>query len=267
MSDPIKVLDNGYVLKIASMGDEELIIRAARQSTDGSFVSWGPYEGHPKGDAGLLSYLYRNQHMTPFEMCELTVEVQLPIFVAREWMRHRTFSYNEASARYSVMPNIHYVPERNRITKQAKTNKQSSGDEWVEPNIAEAVVGYMAHEQKLIYKAYQGIIDSGVAREVARINTPVSRYTRFWCKGNLRNWLHFLKLRMDAGAQLEIREYANAIGDLIAEQWPLTWNLFVNHDLHSRKLSQSEAHEFGVWEKEREDFMKWKAIRGANGVW
>lgn len=242
--ETIKVLDEGYVKLINAMGDDETVIRAARQSTDGSFVSWAPYDGHPKGDLGLLRYLYKNEHSTPFEMCELMVEVQLPIFVAREWMRHRTFSYNEASARYAVMPNKHYVPPKGRIVKQSMQNKQASGNEYFDEDTVVAILDHMHNEQQLIYMAYVGMTDSGVSREIARINTPVSRYTRFWCKGNLRNWLHFLKLRMASNAQQEIRDYANAVAHLVAQRWPRTWELFKEFDLDGMRLSRSEAEKY-----------------------
>lgn len=257
MSEPIKVLDHGYVKHIASMGDDEMVIRAARQSTDGSFVSWEPYEGHPKGDAGLLSYLYKHQHMTPFEMCELVVEVQLPIFVAREWMRHRTFSYNEASARYAQMPDLHYVPSEKRMVKQATKNKQAGGQEMLDDNMSEACLYGIKSEQREVYYGYSLMLQRGLAREVARINTPVSRYTKFWCKGNLRNWLHFLGLRLHTDAQWEIREYAHAVAKIIREKWPRSWELFFEYDLHSRKLTRNEAYEFDLYLMHKQDFIDW----------
>ena len=242
-----KVLDHGYVKYIDAMGNDESIIEAARMSTNGGFVSWEPYEGHPKGDAGLLSYLYRNQHMTPFEMCDLIIEVRAPIFVAREWMRSRTQSYNEASARYAVMPDWHYIPEIDRMVKQSSGNKQAGGVERLSVVDSIVVQDTIASEQRRIYEGYSQALDKGLAREVARINTPVSRYTKFRAKANLRNWLQFLHLRMAENAQMEIRVYANAVAELVKEFWPRTYALFEEHTLHGKHLSRTEWVEYQAW--------------------
>lgn len=247
----VPVLDHGYVLAVDSMGTEESIIEAARQSTGGGFVSWGPYEGHPKGDTGLLQYLYREAHSTPFEMCELLLEVQLPIFVAREWMRHRTLSYNEMSARYVQMPNIHYVPSKDRMVRQGRHNKQSSSSELLDESAADTLLDCFQKEQQAVYEMYAEAINEGLVREVARLNTPVSRYTRMRVKGNLRNWLNFLKLRMAPNAQYEIRVYANAIADIVKAKWPRTWELFEEWDLYAKKLSRSEYEEYAKWKATR----------------
>lgn len=244
----LPVLNRGYVLRVASMGTEESIIEAARQSTSGGFVSWEPYEGHPKGDTGLLSYLYREGHSTPFEMCELLLEVQAPLFVAREWMRHRTFSYNEMSARYVQMPDIHYLPPPHRMVRQGKHNKQAGEpDALLAESEADLLVERMEQDQIRLYANYDDAIRHGLAREVARINTPVSRYTRFRVKGNLRNWLHFLKLRMASNAQQEIRAYADAIAGIVKSEWPRTWELFEEWDLYGKRLSRTEYVEYLAW--------------------
>jgi thymidylate synthase (FAD) len=241
------VLDNGYVLFVDSMGTEESIIEAARQSTSGGFVSWEPYEGHPKGDAGLLSYLYREGHSTPFEMCELLIEVQAPILVVREWMRHRTLSYNEMSARYVQMPNLHYVPPVERMVEQGRHNKQGSDDKRLPDVVCEDLRSLFEHEQQGIYSNYEAALATGLTREVARVNTPVSRYTRMRVKGNLRNWLNFLRQRMAPNAQQEIRAYAEVIGGIVKERWPRTWDLFEEWDLYGKKLSRTEYAEYLAW--------------------
>lgn len=238
------VLDHGYVKVINWMGREESIIEAARMSTDGGFVSWEPYEAHPKGDTGLLGYLWREGHHTPFEMCELLLEVQVPIFVAREWMRHRTFSYNELSARYTQMPNTHYVPEQDRMVRQSKTNKQGSSTEKLGDDTAHVLQDCFRREQQAIYEMYEDALNEGLVREVARINTPVSRYTRFRVKGNLRNWLHFLRLRMAPNAQFEIRQYACTIANVVEQLWPRTFALFQEWDLHGARLSREQMAEY-----------------------
>lgn len=223
----INVLDYGYVKYVNSMGNETSIIEAARMSTSGSFVSWEPYDHHPKGDVGLLDYLYRNKHMSPFEMCELIVDVQLPIFVAREWMRHRTFSFNEFSARYSVMSNIHYTPSVDRL-KQVGATK------------AESIKKEMMDEQHNTFSFYEAWLEEGVPKELARINNPVSSYTKMRVKANLRNWLQFLDLRLRNNAQYEIRVYAEAISDIIKNLWPKTYELFQRYTLNGVSIPKAE---------------------------
>lgn len=235
----IPVLDHGYVKLVNWMGSDEDVIDAARMSTDGGFVSWEPYEGHPRGDSGLLEYLYKNQHMTPYEMGDLIVEVQAPIFVFREWHRHRTQSYNEFSARYSQMPNLHYLPEPSRIQRQATANKQSSAEPLPE-NIARGIITELDNAQQDIYGQYEAHLDEGVAKEIARINTPVSRYSKMRAKSSLRNWLAFLALRMPKDAQYEIRQYANAIAELIKALWPRTYALFEEYTLYAMRFSRTE---------------------------
>jgi thymidylate synthase (FAD) len=242
-TDRTAVLDAGYVQLIDRMGAEESIIEAARMSTSGGFVSWDPYPDHPKGDDGLLTYLYREGHHTPFEMCELLVEVQLPIFVAREWMRSRTLSYNELSARYAQMPNLHYVPPMDRMVQQSKGNKQGSALEPLDPLLADSLVTGFRDEQQDVYDRYERALESGLVREVARVNTPVARYTRMRVKGNLRNWLHFLGLRMAPNAQQEIRVYAEAVAKIVQHNWPRTYALFEEWDLKGERVSRTQLEQ------------------------
>ncbi len=192
-----------------------------------------------KRDLSLLETLYSNRHQTPFEMGELCIEVKAPIFVFREWHRHRTQSYNEFSARYSQMPNEHYVPETNRIQKQSKTNKQGSAEALEHPE-AQAVVKSLGVEQQGIYKQYEILLDMGIAKEIARVNTPVSRMSKMRAKTDIRNWLAFLLLRMDKAAQYEIRMYANAVASLIKQLFPKTFDLFLEYDLLGNRFSRSE---------------------------
>lgn len=249
--EPIKCLEHGYVKYVAHLGADESIIDAARMSTNGGFIAWEPYEGHPKGDAGLLSYLYRNQHMTPFEMCDLVIEVQAPIFVVREWHRHRTFSYNEASARYAVMPDLHYLPPLERMVKQDNKNKQAGASDQLDQEISVQIQALLKQEQRWLYHDYEAMLGEGLAREVARINTPVSRYTRFRAKANLRNWLGFLHLRMAENAQIEIRVFADAVAELVKLLWPRTWALFEEHTLYGKHLSRTEYAEYLAWKQQQ----------------
>lgn len=253
------VLDHGYLKVIRTWGSDEEIIETARMSTNKGFLGWdagpcpscGQGRGHETapvcldcagkgtipGDAKLLRYLYEHKHSTPFEFAGLTVEVQAPIMVYREWHRHRTQGYSEMSARYVQMPNLHYVPSVRRIIDSAKKsgNRQASGAgvllipgshrDSSEEAMALEIQQLIRGEQKRIYDTYEQLISFGVAKEIARIDTPVSRYSRMRATGNLRNWLAFLTLRMDGAAQFEIRQFAWAIADAIERSFPRTWEL------------------------------------------
>lgn len=234
-----KVLDHGYVKLIDKLGSDESVIDAARMSVGGGFVSWEPYAGHPKGDAGLLEYLYRHGHTSPFEMCELVIEVYAPIFVMRQWMRHRTFSFNEASARYAPMDDAYYLPKAERMRRQSGTNKQGSGDSLSAGSVSYLVEQFRS-EQVRHQLDYALALDYGLSREIARLNAPVSQYTKVRVKGNLRNWLAFLNQRLKAGAQEEIRVYAEAVARRVAELWPRTWALFEEWDRYGRRCSRTE---------------------------
>jgi thymidylate synthase (FAD) len=267
----INVLDHGYVEYVAHMGVDEDIVSAARMSTGRGFVSWEAYkrckncdtvtvvfdaislhgpcvatldrhdwQDFPRGDLGILEYMYKGKHFSPFEFCELHVEVQAPIMVFREFHRHRTFSYSEFSARYSQMPNLHYVPALERVQAQGKTNRQGSGEPWLEAQAA-SVIDHWKWEQDEVYKSYDEAVAQGMAKEVARLNTPVSRYSKMRAKTDLRNWLGFLNLRMRSNAQYEIRCFAQAVAEIVKELWPRTYALFEEYDLYGVSLSRSEA--------------------------
>lgn len=195
-------------------------------------------KGQPK-DLSLLETLMANRHATPFEMGELVIEVKAPIMVFREWHRHRTQSYNEMSGRYVQMPNDHYVPPLSRIQKQSTTNKQGSEGQFNEEQagIIRRKIGY---DQQTIYETYNDFLDKGVAKEIARINTPVARYSRMRAKANLRNWLGFLSLRMDLAAQWEIQQYAMAVGYIVKQIWPKTFELWMEHEFMGQRFSRAE---------------------------
>ena len=250
----MQVLDKGYCKIIDHWGSDERIIEAARMSTNKGFQGWYrkcscvqdvPSEsptlceeckgkGYIPGDEKLLRYLWEHSHHTPFEMAGLTLEIYAPIFVIREWHRHRTFSYNEMSGRYVELPNDYYLPSAERLgsSKQAAVNKQSSEAGFSEEEIK--LFHYiMEYEQKHARSAYEELLEKGVAREVARMVLPVSQYSRFRASGNLRNWLHFLNLRLALNAQYEIREYAKVVANLVEDLFPKTWGLFAE-GLHGR---------------------------------
>jgi thymidylate synthase (FAD) len=188
----------------------------------------------------MLEFMYKGKHCSPFEFGELHIEVQAPIMVFREWMRHRTQSFSEFSARYSQMPDLHYLPELERVQKQSVTNRQGSGDPIAEPR-AKHIRNEWSRHQHEVYGLYQCNIDEGIAKEVARLNTPVSRYSKMRAKTDLRNWLGFLLLRMAPSAQFEIRCYAQAVASIISTLWPRTYALFEEYDLHGLQLSRSEV--------------------------
>lgn len=235
MTDRIEILDKGYVKLVETWGSDERVIEAARMSTGKGFNGWGTPE-EPK-DEKLLKFLWDNHHHTPFEMAGMVIEVRAPIFVFREWHRHRTQSYNEASGRYIPLPNDNYTPSITRILQGANsvtTNKQAQG---VSENVltADQAIEWQM-ELEALYTQAQAVYDKGLAlgvpKELARLPVPVSRYSSMRASCNLRNWLHFLSLRMDSAAQWEIREYANAVCQLIEQQFPRTRELFAGtHNL------------------------------------
>jgi thymidylate synthase (FAD) len=241
-----QVLDHGYVTLIETWGSDERIIEAARMSTNKGFQGWGgEHKPHchaetfkypcdcpldTVGDEKLLKFLWDNNHHTPFEMAGLTFEVQAPIFVFREWHRHRTQSYNELSARYTPIPNQHYMPDVARViaVDPLKNKQASSLDDAAELTLDEALE-WLAELQNLYEQSehcYQSGLRRGVPKEIARLATLVSRYSRMRASGNLRNWLHFASLRTGRGAQREIQDYAQAVCKAIEAHFPRTYQLW-----------------------------------------
>lgn len=222
------LLDHGHATLIESWGSDEGIIEAARMSTNKGFKGWGT--PHKPGDEKLLRYLYENKHSTPFEMAGLTVEIKAPIFVFRQWHRHRTQSYNEMSARYTPLPDENYMPTVERLMVNSTKNRQAGtakGAKSLTPEGAALVQTALEMQYETAEAMYQKFLSAGVPKELARIHLPVARYSQMRASANLRNWLAFLTLRMDPHAQYEIRVYAEAIGAFIADRFPRTWALFV----------------------------------------
>lgn len=205
------ILDHGFIRVIDYMGNDEAITQMAR-------VSYGTGTKAVSDDANLIDYLMRHHHTSPFEGCEIKLHVKLPVFVARQWIRHRTANVNEYSARYSIMDNEFYVPEAEVMMKQSQTNMQGRA-EVIDPDLAEEIRKMLFRENEKAYQNYSEISDPngdyGLTRELSRINLPVSIYTQWYWKVDLHNLLHFLRLRADAHAQYEIREYADCIKDII----------------------------------------------------
>lgn len=222
-----QVLDNGYIELVESWGSDERIIEAARMSTDKGFQGWGTPDA--PGDEKLLRYLWTNKHATPFEMAGAIIEVQAPIFVFREWHRHRTQSFNELSARYTPMPDINYTPTVERLLVNGGGNKQAgtvAGADALDEGTALDWLSSLADFYTTAEDLYQHGLRAGVPKELARLCIPVARYSRMRASANLRNWLAFLTLRNHAAAQREIREYAAALQTILAERFPRTVALF-----------------------------------------
>jgi thymidylate synthase (FAD) len=182
----------------------------------------------------------RHKHTSPFEMVELKFHVKLPIFIARQWIRHRTANVNEYSGRYSEMKDECYLPELEQIRLQAKNNKQGRADETLESNDAETVRDILSSGQTAAFADYKSMLDLGLAREIARINLPLSTYTEWYWKIDLHNLLHFIRLRLDSHAQYEIRVYAEAIAEMLKIIVPLTWEAFEDFTLYNINFSRKE---------------------------
>ena len=227
------VLDKGFIRVVDYMGDDSSIVQAAR-------VSYGAGTKTPSDDRSLIRYMMRHGHTSPFEQCEIKLHVKLPIFVARQWMRHRIASYNEVSGRYSMMENEFYLPDLERFTRQAEDNKQGSSEEIIKE--ANHVRESRLMRQKVAYKLYKLEIEKEVSREIARTELPLSAYTEFYFKIDLHNLSHFLKLRLDKHAQYEIRAYAEAIAELVKLWVPHAWEAFVDYRLEAVTLSRMEVN-------------------------
>jgi thymidylate synthase (FAD) len=195
-------------------------------STAKGFQGWGTAEA--PGDEKLLRFLWTHKHMSPFEMAGLVVEVQAPIFVFREWHRHRTQSFNEMSARYTPLPDVNYMPTTERIMMSGGSNKQagSVAGKHVNSNTADAFIRLLREHYNDAQDVYQQALDWGIPKELARAALPVGRYSRMRASANLRNWLHFLTLRCDENAQWEIRQYANIVSEIIRHLFPRTHQLW-----------------------------------------
>lgn len=230
---PFKVLDHGFVRVIDYMGTDSSIVQAAR-------VSYGAGTKKVNEDRGLINYLMRHQHTTPFEMCEIKLHVRLPIFVARQWIRHRTASVNEYSARYSVLNNEFYVPEPENISIQSTINKQGrSLDDKMDENHSALIKKIIKEACEDSYAKYSNLINNySLTRELARTILPVNVYSEWYWKIDLHNLLHFLKLRADPHAQYEIRCYADIILDLVKKWVPFTYEAFINYKKDSAVVSK-----------------------------
>ena len=233
----LPVLDNGFVRVVDYMGDDAAIVQAAR-------VSYGEGTKTPSDDRSLIRYLMRHRHSTPFEMCEIKFHVKLPIFVARQWIRHRTANVNEISARYSILPREFYVPKE--IYRQAENNKQGSGDR-VAPVLETWFRDLFRVDADDAFTLYEGMEKDGMARETARIGLPLSTYTEWYWKCDLHNLFHFLSLRADPHAQREIRVYADVILGIVRQWVPLAYRAFMDYRMNALTVSAQELSVIRAW--------------------
>ena len=241
---PIEVLDHGFVRVIDYMGDDSSIVQSAR-------VSYGKGTKKISNDKGLIKYLMRHRHSTPFEMCEIKFHIKLPIFIARQWIRHRTANVNEYSARYSILDKEFYIPSAENLAAQSAINNQGRGDALTDDE-ASNVIQILKKDAEQTYSNYEtllnensggNIIDeskSGIARELARMNLTLNTYTQWDWKIDLNNLLHFLALRADDHAQYEIRVYADIMLDIVKRWVPLTYAAFEDYRIGGAELSAKE---------------------------
>ncbi len=229
----IPVLDHGFVRVVDYMGDDSAITQAAR-------VSYGAGTKHVSTDEGLIRYLMRHWHSTPFEMCEIKLHVKLPVFVARQWIRHRTANVNEYSARYSILDREFYIPAPDQLAAQSSVNNQGRGA-TLEGEEAARVLDILKTDADRAYDHYEAMLSQdgqqGLARELARMNLPANVYTQWYWKVDLHNLFHFLRLRADAHAQYEIRVYAEAICDVVRDWVPAAYSAFEDYRLGGVQFS------------------------------
>ncbi len=239
--EAMPVLDHGFVRVVDYMGDDTSIVQSAR-------VSYGKGTKKVSTDSGLIKYLMRHRHSTPFEMCEIKYHIKLPIFIARQWIRHRTANVNEYSARYSIMDKEFYVPSKENLAAQSTNNRQGRGalingtqaDNILKILKEDAERNYQHYEEMLNEKYDGTIIDDkkqGLARELARMNLTLNSYTQWYWKTDLLNLLNFLALRADSHAQFEIREYADVMMNTVKKWVPISYDAFVDYRVGGMELS------------------------------
>ena len=239
--EAIPVLDHGFVRIVDYMGDDSSVVQAAR-------VSYGKGTKKVSTDSGLIKYLMRHRHSTPFEMCEIKYHVKLPIFVARQWIRHRTANVNEYSARYSILDKEFYLPSKENLAAQSASNRQGRG-EVINGKQADNILNILKKDAEQTYTDYELMLNEkydgstinknnkGLARELARMNLTLNTYTQWYWKTDLFNLLNFLSLRADSHAQYEIRAYANVMIDSLKRWVPITFEAFMDYRMGSMELS------------------------------
>ena len=237
---PLKVLDKGFIRVVDYMGNDSSVVQAAR-------VSYGKGTKKKSEDEGLIRYLLRHRHTTPFEMCEIKLHIKLPIFIARQWIRHRTASINEYSARYSILEDEFYIPKKYHLAEQSSSNKQGRDNE-VDEDTAKKILKILKEDSYRCYKNYSWMLNeknsneydnnrASLSRELARINLTLNTYTQWYWKIDLHNFMHFLSLRADSHSQFEIREYGKVLLKILSKWTPLSYKAFLSYRLNSAELS------------------------------
>ncbi|HYP39694.1 MAG TPA: FAD-dependent thymidylate synthase [Chloroflexia bacterium] len=229
----LPVPSHGFVRLVDYMGSDQSIVQAAR-------VSYGGGTKSVREDRGLIRYLLRHDHTTPFEMVVLKFHIKAPVFVVRQWLRHRTASVNEESARYSIMREEFHVPAWEDVGYQSKDNKQGRSGDVMPAELVERFLTYLKENRETAYAQYESFLEDNIARELARVVLPLSVYTQFYWQMNLHNLLHFLRLRMDPHAQKEIRDFANQVAVCTQAVAPAAWEAFEEYKLHGKSFSKSE---------------------------
>ncbi len=239
--EAIPVLDHGFVRVVDYMGDDSSIVQSAR-------VSYGKGTNKVSTDSGLIKYLMRHRHSTPFEMCEIKYHVKLPIFIARQWIRHRTANVNEYSARYSILDKEFYMPSKDNLAAQSASNRQGRGD-LINGKQAEDILNILKEDAERTYDNYELMLNErfdgttidknnkGLARELARMNLTLNTYTQWYWKTDLLNLLNFLSLRADSHAQYEIRAYADVMIESLKKWVPVTFDAFMDYRVGGMELS------------------------------
>ena len=238
---PFKVLDKGFIRIVDYMGNDSSIVQAAR-------VSYGKGTKKKSLDEGLIRYLLRHKHTTPFEMCEIKLHIKLPIFIARQWIRHRTANVNEYSARYSILEDEFYIPKIANLAEQSSSNKQGRGKK-INEDLAAKIIKILKDDSTRCYNNYLWMLNENntqgydetrdsLSRELARINLTLNTYTEWYWKIDLHNFMHFLSLRADHHSQFEIRAYADVLIKILKKWVPLTYKAFCSYMLNSAELSQ-----------------------------
>ncbi len=233
LDQALPVPSNGFVRLVDYMGSDQSIVQAAR-------VSYGAGTKSVREDRGLIRYLMRHDHTTPFEMVVLKFHIKAPIFVIRQWIRHRTASVNEESARYSIMKEEFHEPAWQDVGFQSKDNKQGRSNDEVPQEVVQRFLDYLKSHRETAYAHYERFLEDNVARELARIVLPLSLYSEFYWQMNLHNLLHFLRLRLDAHAQKEIRDYATQVATCVKAVAPIAWEAFEEYKLRGASFSETE---------------------------
>jgi thymidylate synthase (FAD) len=233
LDQALPVPSHGFVRLVDYMGSDQSIVQAAR-------VSYGAGTKTVREDRGLIRYLLRHDHTTPFEMVVLKFHIKAPIFVIRQWMRHRTASINEESARYSIMKEEFHEPAWEDVGFQSKDNKQGRSGEAVPQEVVQRFLDFLKTDREIAYAHYEHFLQDNVARELARIVLPLSLYSEFYWQMNLHNLLHFLRLRLDAHAQKEIRDYATQVAACVKAVAPVAWEAFEEYKLRGASFSDTE---------------------------